>query len=125
MANSDWTLGVEIKEFENLHNAEKRGKVYCCCDDDYCKRDIMALGNTCGSSCETYFVVRLQKCTSSTPCSTSKALFIPEPGSLFGLSSLIFHIPFGQTTQDIQVRAIIPYIKQIKLCMIKEYSTVQ
>ena len=104
-------LGVEIKEFENLYNAEKQNDKYCCCDYGYiCAKDITVfksfpMGN-CPLPCETYFVVHVQECTSNMQCTINKT-FNLDPESQFGLSSVIFQIPFVQPSLDIQVRTIL------------------
>ena len=99
-------LGVQIAQFQNLYNAEIKNGRYCCCDDGPCEDDIRALKNVymtdCTNPCETYFIVKLQDCTSNTHCTGSQT-FNLEDDSTSGLSSVIFYIPFGKT---VQVRAI-------------------
>ena len=104
-------LGVEIKEFENLYNAEIRNDEYCCCDDEYnCEENISVLRSiamgSCPVPCQTYFVVSVQDCTSNVQCTINKT-FNLEPENQFGLSSVIFQIPFVQPPLHIQVRTIL------------------
>ena len=108
-------LGVQIQQFQNLHNAEIRNGEYCCCDDPLCENDIMALENSCSPSCETYFVASLQNCASNTQCTINQT-FNLEDDSISGLSSVIFHTHFGQPGLDAEVRTkqsfSLPFVAQ-------------
>ena len=112
-------LGVEIKEFEILYNVEKtKYNQYCCCDYGYiCTFDITVIKSivmdSCPVPCQTYFVVSVQDCTSNVQCTINKT-FNLEPESQFGLSSVIFRIPFMQPSLDIQVRTMVVYFSLCK-----------
>ena len=110
LASSEWMLGVGIKEFENLYDAEKTNERYCCCDYEYiCAQDITLLKSAMGSCpvpCQTYLVVSVQDCTSNVPCTINQT-FNLQSENQFSLSSAIFQIPF---VQPIEVRTIIALI---------------
>ena len=107
VVSSDWMLGVQILNFESYINAERNNdSQYCCCDvADNCSDTLMNFTSTftCTSECQTYLVVHLVRCPDSIRCSFIKTFnFLGY--SPFDLSSLVFQIPFGATTQKSQVR---------------------
>ena len=107
VTSSKLMLGVEIQDFENVFNAHLRQGYdqYCCCDGgNKCRKNITALNSmfNCTLECETYFVVYLQDCTNETTCTKIKIFNFPE-NSPSDLTSLVFQIPFGQSTPDNQV----------------------
>ena len=106
VASSEWVLGAQVHSFKNFYNAEKVGSNYCCCGaPSFCKDTIMSLNSTCEPECNTYFVVDLWDCTSALSCNTIKTFnFSGDNGSHSALSSLVFQIPFGSSTEDNQVR---------------------
>ena len=104
VASSDWMLGVQIQNFENYLNAERKGTEYCCCDEvDTCNKTIKALDSTynCTSECQTYFVVSLLSCTNG--CAPTKTFNFSD-NSASDLSLLVFQIPSEQSSQIHQVR---------------------
>ena len=106
VASSEWVLGLQVFSFENFYNAEKNGSKYCCCGaPSTCTETITALHSMCKQECNTYFAVHLQDCKSGLSCNTIKRFnFSGDNGSPSALSSLVFQIPFGLSTQDDQVR---------------------
>ena len=104
MASSDWMLGVQIQNFENYPNAERKGSQYCCCDAVHtCNETIKALNSTynCTSECQIYFVVHLLNCIIG--CTPIKTFNFSE-NSVSDLSLLVFQIPSEQSAQKYQVR---------------------
>ena len=92
---------------------------YCCCDDgNTCSDNITALNSTHScitSECETYIVVHLIKCPNNMSCTTIMKVNISDDISS-ALSSLVFQIPFDQSTVNDKVRTNQLITKENKLC---------
>ena len=62
VASTEWFLGVQIQNFENLYNAEIILGGYCCCDTvSICVESIVYLqGMYLTHSCEPYFLIHIE-----------------------------------------------------------------
>ena len=128
VASSEWVLGVEIQNFDNIYNVQLGGDLakYCCCDDGNKFSDnIMAFKSmyNCISECQTYFVVSLLDCPNDMTCPPIE-IFNFSYNRPLDLSSLVFTLPFGQSTSNNQVS--IKYyatIKENKLFMKVKYNS--
>ena len=101
MASSEGVLGVQIQHFENIHNAEIRNDMYCCCDTPDrvtpCGESTDAVkAATCAPKCDPYYVVHFQACPSIEACYVAKTFNITIDLSS-EISSFLFQIPFNQS----------------------------
>ena len=71
IASTEWFLGVQIQNFENLYNAEIIFDGYCCCDlIAKCAINIADLQGMClTQSCEPYFLLHIKDSSCTGMCS--------------------------------------------------------
>ena len=75
VASTEWFLGVEIQNFENLYNVEFVLNGYCCCDGItlVCEENIADLQETCMThSCQPYFLIHIRDSSCDGTCSLDK-----------------------------------------------------
>lgn len=64
-----WIVDIEIHSFENLHGAEIRDGMFCCCDESNSCFDQLSHLPTCFQSCDTMLTIALTNCNECPgPC---------------------------------------------------------
>ena len=113
VASTEWFLGVQIQNFENLYNAELiLGSWFCCCDtfdNDKCSGNIAHLQVICiPHSCQPYFLIHIKHSSCTGMCSTYQLNY--EPSSSI-LDHPVLSIPFKEMEWSDHVRIEISYMK--------------
>ena len=113
IARAEWFLGVQIQNFENIHNAEYvlGTNQYCCCDTfEKCTGNIADLQGICmAHSCQTYFLIHISSCDGM--CSYDKTYQLSYESSTSFLDHAVLSIPFKEMKwTDHVVRTKICYI---------------
>ena len=110
VASTEWFLGVQIQDFENLYNAEIINGNYCCCDDnEICAsttNDLLVICKNPSTTqvCETYLLVHIRNCISIGTCSLSKTYLLNYTSSSSISDHGILSIPFMEMKLGDEVR---------------------
>ena len=119
VASTEWFLGVQIQNYVNQYNVEIISGSYCCCDDsETCASDLNDLLISCknpstAQPCETYFLVHIRNCLSSSTsstCSLSKTYQLNYKSSASTFDHGILSIPFMDMELGDKVRTKISYL---------------
>ena len=104
VANSGWVLGVQIRSFESIINAEIRNGIYCCCDiPQPCEANVASLQSSdCSIECSPYIDVYLQVCYLNDTCSSysPKGSLTLDNFLITSISPLLIPPNFQQTILD-------------------------
>ena len=111
VVSSEWFLVIQMKEFDNLYDAEIRNDdKYCCCDDgdSSCAGANIDAVNTCfddGYTCDPYYMLRVnfQASPSTTmmcPVSQSTESFF-EPKSI--TTSFLSHLSVTLSQSELEM----------------------
>ena len=100
VASTEWFLGVQIQNFENLYNAEMLSSiVYCCCDVYNCTLNIADLQGICTADvCQPYFLIHIRDTSCNGICSLNKTyqLSYESNSSKSILDHVVLSIPFKE-----------------------------
>ena len=97
IASTEWFLGVQIQNFENLYNAEMTlGLGYCCCDSfEGCTLNIVNLQGICVThSCQPYFRINIKVSSCDGMCSLDKTYELNYEPITSILDHAVLSIPF-------------------------------
>ena len=104
VASTEWFLGVQIQNFENLYNVEIIKGVYCCCDYIGCSENISTLRGSCTHICEPYFLINISNssCDGTCPLDKTYQLSYEPRTSIF--DHALLSIPFKEMEWSDHVR---------------------
>ena len=117
IASTEWFLGVQIQNFENLYNAEFAfGPGYCCCDSvEGCTPNIADLQGICMThSCQPYFHIQIKGSSCNGMCSFDKTYQLTFEPSTSILDHAVLSIPFKEMEWSDDVRIKISYIVKLR-----------
>ena len=73
VASTEWFLGVQIQNFENIYNVIIVQGGYCCCEFIACSENITDLQDICMTHfCQPYFLIHIRDASCNGTCSLDK-----------------------------------------------------
>ena len=108
VTSSEWLLGIQIQQFENLYNAEIKQEQFCCCDisTSDCNGNMTLLKDAiinCSFQCQVYYKIHIQVCPVNAICTTNTSVDFKGLDSSM-ISSMVFSIPIDDTELGQYVR---------------------
>ena len=105
MVSTEWFLGVQIQNFENLYNVIIAQGYYCCCDFFVCSENITDLQEICMNHlCQPYFLIHIRDSSCNGTCSLNKTYQLNYEPSTSILDHAVLSIPFKEMEWSDHVR---------------------